>query len=105
MYHIGATMILKCDQLWGDSYLYVLTAVGKLKVFFLGLAEFALEAFFMRRATELPSGILPVTGPMVLNGVAHGCVVRFIQSNKDSEQFIDRALVHRKFVLANRDAQ
>jgi hypothetical protein len=89
----------------GESYLYVLTAVGKLKVFFLGLAEFALEAFFMRRATELPSGILPVAGPMVLNGVAHGRRVRCIQSNKGSKQVIDRPLVQSKLVLADRDAQ
>jgi hypothetical protein len=105
MHHVGTTLILKCDQLWGGSYLYVLTAVGKFKVFFLGLAEFALEAFFMRRATELPSGILPVAEPMALNGVARGWRVRFIQSNKGSEQVIDRPLAHRKLVLADRDAQ
>ena len=63
---------------WWGSYLDVLTAVGKLKVFFWGLAQFALEVFFMSRATELASGILPMAGPMVLGGVARGWRVRRI---------------------------
>ena len=90
---------------WWDSYLDVLAAVGKLKVFFLGLPEFALEAFFVSRATELPSRIFPVAGPMVLNGVTHWFRVRCIQPNKGRKQLIDRPLVRRKAVLGDRDSQ
>ena len=57
---------------WWGTHLNVLTPVGKLEVLFLGLAQFALEAFFMSRATELASGVLPMAGPMVFDGVARG---------------------------------